>query len=285
MKSSIITLTDYKKVPVNTEIVISPLSENEIEKKIHALSRSRKEVIHPDTIQKGDAVVLTLQSENPRFNKKMLPVAVGSGLFDKDFEQMLIGLKSGETEKIHAADSDITVTVRSITRTIFPEPTKEEIRSLAESLDPPQNFSTVSEYTEYLQREHKHDQRESAIYEIMQDILDGVLTTSDWAFDEGEVAEQYSRSIAELDEQAKQDLGKSYDELTDDDIKANIGPDNRADLEQQMHDSAESLIASALFFGHLKGISPENLNLDDEDIMDYSILEAYVRSIITYKEA
>ncbi len=284
MKSSINTLTDYKKVPINTEILITPLSEGEIEKKIHALSRSRKEVIHPDVIQKGDAVVLTLQSENSRFNKKMLPVTVGSGLYDIEFEQMIIGLKSGKTEKIHAADSDITVTVRSITRTIFPEPTKEEIKTLAESLDPPQNFSTVSEYAEYLRQEHIHDQRESAVYEIMQDILDGVLTTSDWAFDEGEVDEQYRQGVAELNEQAKQELGKSYEELTDDDIKANIGPENRAELEKLMHDNAESLIASVLFFGHLKGISPKNLSLDDEGIMDYSILEAYVRDIITYKE-
>ena len=128
------------------------------------------------------------------------------------------------------------------------------------------------------------DQRNSAIYGTMQDIMDYVLTHSDWNFDEGELNDFYEESLSNLKEQVRSENGMELDELSDAEIKRFVGADSREALEKFMREQAEPTLASFVWSAVCNGKDPAALSVDEAAELGWDFLEKYVRDSITFEE-
>ena len=284
MKTGINSLVDYREVPFEHKVVLHYPDAEYMRKKMNALTRSRKETRQVEDILPGDVVMLTLASEMPRFNKPMVPVTVGGGLYDAELEGQLIGMKKGQTAQLTVQGQPVTVTVKDVRRTVFPEPTDEDVKAFAADTYGMEGIETVEAYRAKLEEEFVSDQRNSAIYGTMQDIMDYVLTHSDWNFDEGELNDFYEESLSNLKEQVRSENGMELDELSDAEIKRFVGADSREALEKIMREQAEPTLASFVWSAVCNGKDPAALSVDEAAELGWDFLEKYVRDSITFEE-
>ena len=284
MKTGINTLVDYREVPFEHKVVLHQPDADYMRKKMNALTRSRKEMRKVEEIQPGDVVTLSLSSELPRFNKPLVPVTVGGGLYDAELEGQLPGLKVGETAKLTVQGKPVTVTVKDARRTVFPEPVDEDVKAFAANTYDMEGIETVEAYRAKLIEEYVSDQRNQAIYGTMQMIMDYVLTHSDWEFDEGELNEFYEEGMNDLRKQTRSENGMELDTMTDEDIQRFIGIESRKALEDYLRGQAEPMIASFVWSAVCNGKNPADLTVDEASALGWDFLETYVRESITFEE-
>lgn len=89
MKSKINELADYREAPFQKEVTITCPDEH-INVQMKHLTRKFKKTEAISEVAKGDVVVLSLVSELTKFNRPMVPITVGSHLFDEELEAQLI---------------------------------------------------------------------------------------------------------------------------------------------------------------------------------------------------
>ncbi len=284
MKTGINKLYDYREFPFERHVIIRRPDEEYMRKKMNALARSRKETLAVEEVRKGDVVVLALESELPKFNKPMVPVTVGGGLYDAELESQLVGLHAGQTAELTVQGKRVTATVKSAKRTVFPEPTDEDVRAYAATAYDMEGVDTVAAYRAKLVEDYCTEQRNHAIYGTMQDIMDHVLTHSDWAFDEGELDEFYRESMESLRDQLRRDENLELDEMTDAQIKRAVGVESREALEREIRSGAEWTVASFVWSAVCNGKDPAELTMDEAAELGWDFLEKYVRDSITLEE-
>lgn len=284
MKTTINELFDYREVPFEHHVVIRKPDAAYMRKKMNALTRSHKETLAADTVEQGDVVTLALESELPKFNKPLVPVTVGGGLYDAELEAQLTGLHRGDTAALTVQGKPVTVTVKDVRRTVYPAPTDEDVRAFAAGSYGMEGIETVEAYRAKLVKDFCDDQRSSAIYGTMQDIMNYVLTHSDWEFDEGELNEFYAQSLEDLRDQMRRDADMELDDMTDEQIKRFIGMESRAAVEQRIREEAEPMIASFVWLAVCNGKDPAELTVDEAASLGWEFLEKYVRDSITFEE-
>ena len=163
MKSKINILADYTKAEFPREIDLR-CSEEYIQKKLRAVTRSRKRTEAVSTVEKGDVAVLALVSELPRFNRPMVQVAVGSGMYDRELEEQLVGRTAGKTFEVQIQGKPVTVTVKQAARTVFPEPTDEMVAEYAAPQEGMEEIKTVADYCRWAQGQYRDEKRQEALY-------------------------------------------------------------------------------------------------------------------------
>lgn len=280
MRSKINKLADYRQVRFNTTVDLR-CPEDELKKKLHALTRAGKEVIKPETIEKGDVVIAGVSSSLPRFNRPTVPVNVGSGMYSPELEAAFLGHRVGDVFTAQAEGAAVEVTVRSVTRTVYPEPTDELAAAYAAGKDGMENVRTVEDYIAFVREAYKEDKRLEAVGAAAREVLVQTLNASGFDFDIGEVEEAYRKEL-EYTRQELREEGMDFDAMTDEDIKRVCGMESRAELEEMLRSGCEEQIAEALWAEAVLGPKPQGE--DDRWVYEavWSFLEKYVTDNITF---
>lgn len=243
MKSRIKTLADYREAPFEREAVIR-CPEEHIRSQMRHLTRAHKRSESVQVLEKGDVAVLTLESALAKFNRQSVFVTVGGGLFDKDFEEQLIGHAVGESFQAEAQGQPVRVTVKQASRTVFPEPTDEMAAAYAAEHEEFRGAVTVAAYREKVVEQYLEEERRGVFFNAMDAVQEYVLTHSDFDFDEDEIA----GFVAETKKEILQQLDlESLEQLSEDQLRGNFGVESPEELEKMIKNQAEWSVASDLW--------------------------------------
>lgn len=280
MKSHINKLTDYRTVPLE-KVVTIPSPKTHVEKELRQLTRAHKRTAPVEQLEAGDVAYLKLESSLPRFCKKMLPLTVGSGLFSAELESQLPGRKVGEAFTATVEGEPVQVEILKASRTFYPEATDEMAAAYAAEHEEFADAATVEAYKAQVTKEYYRTQRMEALGEAMQTLMNEVLTTSDWAFDEEELEAFAQKMLAEETEAIEAEIGKKIADMTDEEFKRFVGFDSPEQMQTFCRNSSEQWIATILWCAHESGTEP---SLEDANALSYQFLEDYVTNTITFKE-
>lgn len=280
MKSHINKLTDYRAVPLEKVITI-PSPEAHVKKELRQLTRAYKRTAPVEQLEEGDVAYLKLESAFPRFCRKMLPLTVGSGLFNAELESQLPGRKVGEAFTAAVEGRPVQVEILKAARTFYPEATDEMAAAYAAEHEEYANAATVEAYKAQVTEEYYRTQRQDAFGNAMQTLMDTVLTTSDWAFDEEELEDFAQKMLAEETEAIEAEEGKKLTDMTAEELKRAAGFESLEEMQTFCRSNSEVWIATILWCAHEAGKEP---SLEDADSLNYQFLEDYVNSTITFKE-
>jgi len=285
MKSYINELADFREAPIEKDIVIK-MPEEYLEGKLKVLSRGSKKFVPADIVETGDTVELKLESKLPKFNKESLKLSAGLGLFDKELEEALVGKNVGETFDFEKDGTPVKVTVKEITRTVFPEPDDEMAKAYCETHIGFEGIDTLDGYIKFVTDEYYQNARDDAFYEKIEEVLDYVLTHSDFEFDEGEVKTLADESIAMVNEELES-IGKTLDTATDEDIENTYGMmeiKTKEDLNELIQSQAEIGVATMLVMAKDQGLDSKEVEMDDFNVYAFDSISEYLREVLNIKE-
>jgi oligoribonuclease (3'-5' exoribonuclease) len=281
MKSHINILADYHKAPVKKEVVIS-CSEDYIEKKIRCITRKHKKNQQADTVEKGDVVLLSLESELEKFNKKLVPVTVGGGLFDEELEKSLSGRNAGEIYTTYVAEKPVIITVKQITRSIYPEATDDMVEEYVAEHDDLEGIHTVDEYRQAVIDEYIENQKQQILYEATDEIIGYVLSHTDGTFDDDEVRALAEQDKAYIDEELKAEE-KTLDSLTPEEYSVYFGVSSVEELEEMLYEENIQRIGMALWIGAVNGVDTADKTIEELEDLGLDFLDEYVKQTVEIK--
>ncbi len=186
MKSHATFLADFRQAEF-PKVIDLTCPEAHMQKELRNLTRSKKWTETPETIENGDVVTLALASGLPRFNRPMIPVTVGDGLYDAELEAQLLGHGVGDTFTATVQGQDVAVTVKQAVRTVFPEPTDEMVAAYAAGRKGMEDIRTVSDLRKWIVSEYQSHCRRNAVVEGIGACMNYVIANSAWSLDEEEV--------------------------------------------------------------------------------------------------
>ncbi|MDE6752390.1 MAG: hypothetical protein K2J59_06460 [Eubacterium sp.] len=284
MKSYINSLADYRETPFEKEVRIE-CSEEYIQNQIKHITRSGKKTESVSVLEKGDVAVLSLESELDKFNKPAVFVTIGGGLFDKEFEEMLVGHKTGEAFDLTVQEKIVKVSVKQATRTVFPEPTDEMAEAYGKEHDEFEGIKTVEDYRNRVIDQYIEDKKRDTVYGAMSDIVDYVLTHSDWEFDDEEIEEIVAEERVYIEEELKQENNKTIKDLTEEELQNYFGIASLDEFDKFLQSGAEQRIASVLWIANVLEADAKEASLNElEDNLDWDFLEKYVRETVKITE-
>ena len=282
MKSFAKTLYDYRQYPLEKTARIACPQEHIDREFLHVTRRFKKQ-LPVETAQVGDVTLLKLESALPKFNRPMVPVTVGGGLFSAELEAQLPGHRVGERFTAQVDGQPVTVTIAKASRTEYPEPTDEMVAAYADEHTDYAQVRTVEQYRQRVVADYLEEARRDAIYRPMNEIMDYVLTHSDWEFDPEELAQMEQSMLAEQRAHAQEELGVSLEEMTAEQMTANFGVDSMEAMLREVHKAAEWQIATILWQGICTGADLQALT-PETAAWDFSFLEQFVRETVTIQE-
>lgn len=282
MKSTIQTLADYKQYPIEREVTIS-CPEEFITKELRHVVRPFKKVVPVEVAEPGDVAMLKLESSLPKFNKPMVPVTIGGGLFCKELEDQIAGHKVGETFAASADGEAVTVTVLKATRTQFPAPTDEMVAAYGEAHTDYAGIKTLVQYREKVVADYLKNARTDAIFGQLQEITDYVLTQSDWNFDEAEVAELEEAMLTDERSYVREQLGIELEDMTEEQLATYFGVPDWEGFRRAVRNEAERQVATILWDAVSNGIDPAEVTPETAQ-WNFDFLEKYVRENVKIVE-
>lgn len=275
MKSKINVLADYTRAEFPREVDLA-CPEEYLRKKLRAVTRGHKRTEKAEAAEKGDAVVLAVESELPRFNRPMVQVAVGSGMYDRELEEQLVGRTVGGTFVAQVQGQPVTVTVKQVARTVFPEPTDEMAAEYAAAQEGMEAVKTVADYRRWAQEQYRDEKRQEALYGGMDACINYVLTHSDWDFDEEELAGMVEQELDYQREAMKKEECLDFDAMSDGDIRRVYGVESREKLGEMFRQGAEQHLATTLWMASACGLDPAQATQEELNQLNWDFLEEYV---------
>ena len=275
MKTKINVLADYTRAEFPREVDLT-CPEEYLQKKLRAITRGHKRTEKAGVIEKGDAVVLAVESELPKFNRPAVQVAVGSGMYDRELEEQLVGRTVGETFAAQVQEKPVTVTVKQAARTVFPDPTDEMAAEYAAAQEGMEDVKTVADYCRWAREQYRDEERQKALYGGMDACINYVLTHSDLDFDEGELADMVEQELDYQREAMKQEEALDFDAMNDGDIRRVYGVESREKLEKMFRQGAEQHLATTLWMASVCGLDPAQATQEELNKLNWDFLEEYV---------
>ena len=127
LKSKAVKVFDYSGLDLSEFIPEFTPDKEVLKKDLDRVLKAYGKKIEGETAEAGDMIVITCESDKPKFNKKGITVILGKGYFSKELEEKLIGIKKGEKFTLEAEGTIVSGTVDKISRTILPEMNDESI--------------------------------------------------------------------------------------------------------------------------------------------------------------
>lgn len=184
-KSKVEKVYDFKTVNVPYEAFKVKIDEKDIKSSLYDEAKKHTVTVDAeDEVRRGDRVTLELQSNLDKFNKKNIPVVVGMGLFNRELEDKLQGMKKNEAASLNIGGSPVTVKVLHIKRKIVPDLTDEMIKKLRI-----EGINTVDEFRRYTCNEKFSKSKEEKFEEIYGIVLNEVVTKSEFTLVEEDFKE------------------------------------------------------------------------------------------------
>ena len=285
MKSYINILADYTDALIEWEVVI-PFPKEELAGKLKAIARAKKQTIEPGHIEKGDVVCASLKSGITKYNRDNVFITVGGGIFNTKIEDSLTGRMKDDSYVLDVDGKTVMVTVKEITRTVFPEPDDEMLKEYVSTHREYEGIESIRDFKKHIIDEYFKDAEEKAYYDAVEDVLEYLLTHSDFEFSKEEIASVADRYMQGIDEEL-QELGKPpLGELSENEIKAIYGMDSKDELAEYIYASAEREIAAALILSAYSGNDMTDVPVDEINYIDQGAdqIEEYVREKLVIKE-
>lgn len=176
-KSKVENVYNYKDVNVSNELLDIKVSKKEIIDSLNSLAKKYAVTVEPDdVVRKGDKINLVLKSDLEKYNKKNVPIVVGMGLFNKDIEDKLIGMKKEELQNICVDGNTVTVKVLNISRKVVPDVTDDMVNKLGI-----QDVNTVDDYKSYCYNEKVKKEKEKRFDTIYPMVRDETVKKSEFS--------------------------------------------------------------------------------------------------------
>lgn len=189
MKSYIKSLYNYMALPLEdmTEIVTKEELEESLQNDIKATLLENRAFTEASTVEKGDVVVLSIKSELPRFNKPEITLTVGLNLFNKEFEEKLLGHGVNEAFTVAVNGGEAAVVIKGCKRLSVPELDDAFVKALGIG-----NVETVSQYTAYLTEKYLNFYQENYVSWYAEQLFAEVCDKSDLYIDPEEFEQSYA---------------------------------------------------------------------------------------------
>ncbi len=173
MYSRILSLKDYKEVALTIPAFV--LDEARLEEEMQRLANPYIQWEEGNTAVAGDIVICDMASENTRFSKKQVKFVVGSGMFQREVEALVEGMKVGEQRETVTEGGSIAVTLRAV-KTRYVPPLKD---SMVEHLGL-EGIYTLRDYRDYLLGVQKKKALDVIRYDLLHTIENAVLRESEF---------------------------------------------------------------------------------------------------------
>ncbi|MDO5738433.1 MAG: hypothetical protein Q4P65_04205 [Eubacteriales bacterium] len=208
MKSKILSVPDYTKIPLDEKYLNLNFDEKQIEKDIEAellrIAKKYGEVVEAPPghqIAEGDIVMVRASSELPKFNKSMIPLTVGRGLFDFDFEEAILGLVEGETKEVELQGHKVKLSILKVKTKTVPDLSLEMVK--AENNDYFEPASSIEDYkAKYRQAIIDTLKAEQYFNGAAAELRDGIIAAAEYAIDEAELSDFVESQMQAIREEA-----------------------------------------------------------------------------------
>lgn len=252
-KSKAIKINGLKKID-NLDISNQMVEiENEIINSLNKLLNKHSEYKKTnDCVKVGDLVSLEMKSTNAKYNKKNLPVVVGTGLFDKGFEELLLNYIPAKKYMINFNGDEIEVSITEIKRKILPELTNELIK--LECVD---EVATVEEYKKNLFDTIVNEKAN----EIASEFLSKVREESEFIIDEYDVNLLFEGDLSKMRFLSLEE-GKVLEDMTDTELGQRIGMPSLEKFEEVYKNEGYPLMLKRALIGMVLA-NEDNFILDE----------------------
>lgn len=219
LKSTLIEEFDFRKVDVSGEDFTYEIDKEFIEKEILRIKKKNKVLHEVEEVKAGDIVVCSLKSINPKFNKENVSISVGLGLFKREIEMALIGMKKSESKTIDTDNESVSIDVINVKRSALPELTDEMVQK--EEIDNVTNVKSLMEHLEQRYKDEKNNAIDEKSYPLIENVIEQVVANSKFDINEEDI--QY---ISEFDIQKARVLceleGLTLEKMTAEDFEGKI---------------------------------------------------------------
>ncbi|GLC29449.1 hypothetical protein [Clostridium omnivorum] len=185
LKSRVIKEFDFREADVSGEDFTYEVDKKFIEKEILRIRKKNKIVQEVKEVKEGDIVVCSLKSINPKFNKENVSINAGLGLFKREIEMALIGMKIGENKTIGADNERVSIDVINVKRSVLPDLTDEMVQK--EKIDNITSVKSLTEYLEQLYKDEKNKAIDNKSYKLIENVINQVIAKSKFDINEEDI--------------------------------------------------------------------------------------------------
>ena len=183
MRSKVTKLFDYTRAEIPETLRRWRVTEENMEEHLATLARSHALEKDVEEIRAGDSVVCRGESAVGRWNKPVLLFYPGSGLCEKVIEDVLVGLKSGESRTIAASEGDVTLTVARIVRR-----ESHPVNDGLVKLEGVEGVETLEAYRRWYRETTEKEDRQRNLGYLARHLLQEIEKNSEYDIDEAEEA-------------------------------------------------------------------------------------------------
>lgn len=240
-KSKVTKIFDFRAAEVSGELLKIEVDQKEIVKRLEEIARKYSVTVEPeDGVMPGDMVMLEMESELEKYNKKNVPMAVGAGLFNKGFEEQLLNIKKGE-EKVIAVDGHTVRTkILNIKRKMVPAVTDELVAK--EGIE---GVNSVQGLKACLFEEKVSKLKEERLVQINYEVLKQVAGQSEYLIEAEDIEALYEEEMSRCRALSKME-GLVFEEMTEKELGARVGFGNLEVFKEHVRKSYEKELRTAL---------------------------------------
>lgn len=181
LKSKVTKIYDFKEVDLSKLILPFEVDEEQLEKDINLLIKQHSQMIEAEQVEKGDFATICCKSEEKKFNKEKVTLKVGRGLYNKELEAAVIGMKTGEVKDIMVGELPVTVEILKVERMELPELSDENVAKWGI-----EGAATVDELKQlYIDRQHVED-TDQTVEDVTAFVQSAAVARSEFQLDPDE---------------------------------------------------------------------------------------------------
>ncbi|NMM64497.1 hypothetical protein HBE96_17930 [Clostridium sp. P21] len=216
-KSKVLEIYDFRNVKITEELLKIEIDKSEIDNSLMLVAKKNAVSIDADDeVKKGDQVIVEMESSLDKFNRKNLPIVVGMGLFNKSFEDELLGMKKNEVKSTNVDESSVTVKIMSIKRKVIPKVTNEMIKKLDIK-----GIGTIDEFKRNIYNEKVTEIKVDKLQKICWMVLDEAIKKSKFLVLEDDIEKLCDSELDRCRAIAKKE-NLVFEEMTKEQMEARV---------------------------------------------------------------
>lgn len=219
LKSKLIKICDYREVDLSRFAV--PLTPDiaRYERDLNNFLRRYAKKEEACDVAADDMVMLSCSSDNKKFQREHIALRVGLGLFSREFEQKLIGMRMGETKEITVSADAVTVTAEKILREVLPELTDELAAAIG--ID---GIKTAEDIRTYCRFKQYDDALEETADDACAHLANRVINASEFDLDQDELetTKQFIAGIMNFGAAQNEEFPVSVDKMSESALKSAV---------------------------------------------------------------
>ena len=197
----------FDSIDISAFVVPLKADEARYEQDIKKFCRKFAKKVSAQDAAEDDMVTISCESENPKFQKKSITLRLGLGLYSKELEEEICGMKFGENKKVMAEGSAVTVTLLSSERELIPPLTDDLALKCA---DP--DIKTAEDIKEYCRFKQYDDIVEGRFDDAYSFFSKELLSQSEFSFTEEEKQAALSEAKKSMSPNAQSNVsGEEFD--------------------------------------------------------------------------